>query len=376
MDTASRSTMSFWRPIAVTLIVHTALLGLYVRKYRGDITALVACGDARAQLPAYKQVTKTIGPGGHDGQFYFSLAQSPWTRHGEDLDLPIYRHIRILYPAICWLFSGGDPQALFWVMPIINLLIIAAIAFLGCRFACRYGMSPWWGCAFPAALNLGLPAQHNLTDPLGTLGVAWLIWAWTQRSSWAVFLPATFVAVFAREQNLAIAALVMGFAVLQRRWKDLGAMSLAVAMYGGWLVYLSNLYGKMPFLEGTGNFEAPLSGMIFRWTHLGGNERFSMRLAIIITMAMIHLLYQLGLVCYVAIRGQGDPVVVFMTLGGAALALTAGKFVYGDFWSLTRIFVWMPMGLWILSLQANHRLVLFSLFAAILWPIFGGLGYV
>jgi hypothetical protein len=376
METTSRSVVPFWRPVAVALIVHTALLALYVRKYRGDMTALVACGENRVHLSAYQQITRTIGPGGHDGQFYFALAQTPWDRHGEDLDLPIYRHVRILYPAVCWLCSGGDPQALIWVMPLINLLVIAAVAFLGCRFAYYYGVNPWWGCALPAALNLGLAAQHDFTDPMATLGVIWLIWTWTQRPSWGVTLLATIVAVFAREQNLVVLAVVMRFAFQQQRWKDFTAVTLGLLIYAAWLGYLGCLYGKMPFVEGTGNFEAPLSGIIFRCRHLGGMERFSARFGIIISLAMIHLLFQLGLVCYFSLQRRSDPLVMGMTLAGAALALTAGNYVYVDFWSFTRIFAWMPLGLWLLSLQANYRVVLYSLVVPILWPIFAGLGYV
>src|SRR5581483_3439116 len=112
------------------------------------------------------------------------------------------------------------------------------------------------------------------------------------------------------------------------------------------------------------------------WTHLGGNDHFSRRLAIITALCMVHLLIQLGLMAYAALRRRGDTAVLLMACGGMLLALVGGNLIYRDFWAITRVFVWMPMGLWILSLQARRRWALALLIPAVLWPIVGALRYV
>src|SRR5207244_6853021 len=110
------------------------------------------------------RVTTFSRPICYDGLYYYSLARFPWKRHGDDLDCPAARHVRILYPALCWLLSAGDPRALFWAMPAINLLAVGGLAAFGGAAARRGGLSAWWGVLLPFAVNAGLPLLRDLTD--------------------------------------------------------------------------------------------------------------------------------------------------------------------------------------------------------------------
>jgi hypothetical protein len=80
------------------------------------------------------------------------------------------RHLRILYPLVGWLLSGGDALRLLWVLPAINLGAIAALAAVGALLALRSGLSSWWGFLLPIAVNAGLPALRDLTDNLSVSG--------------------------------------------------------------------------------------------------------------------------------------------------------------------------------------------------------------
>jgi hypothetical protein len=208
------------------------------------------------------------------------------------------------------------------------------------------------------------------------LGIAWLIYAWLRPAAWWTIALAASMAVLAREQNLAIVVLLLGMAVWQRRFGAAGGVMLALGLLAGWVTYLWQLYGQQPFLAVPGNFDVPFSGIGFRLAHLGGNDHFSVRLSIIMAAFMAHLAIQLGLVCYMLFRGQRNAFLLLLTLGGALIALTGGNFLYRDFWTISRVFVWMPMGLWILSLQGQRRAVLAVLTLAVLWPIVGALRYV
>ena len=77
----------------------------------GDPSALVCGGENRIGRFPYEAITKVCGPSGHDGQFYYALSRFPWQKHGDDLDAPALRHVRILYPAICWALSAGDRKS-------------------------------------------------------------------------------------------------------------------------------------------------------------------------------------------------------------------------------------------------------------------------
>src|SRR6185437_13003064 len=125
-----------WRPVAAAALVHLLFLAVYLAKHHGDPSVLVCAGSQRTGVPPYEYVTRTVGPSGHDGQFYYSLARAPWRCHDFDIDVPAGRHLRIGYPALCWLVSAGQPRLLFYVMPAINFLAIVALSALGRFWRC------------------------------------------------------------------------------------------------------------------------------------------------------------------------------------------------------------------------------------------------
>src|SRR5207244_3002432 len=135
-----------------------------------DLSALVCVSPERVGRWPYESIRVGLGTDGFDGQFYYALARDPWHRHDYPLDIPAYRHARILYPALAWLLSGGgDPGRLLWAMPAINLLAAAGLAWLGAGLALRHGRSAWWGFLLPLVVNVGMPALRDLTDPLAAL---------------------------------------------------------------------------------------------------------------------------------------------------------------------------------------------------------------
>src|SRR5437899_1979715 len=115
-------------PILAAVLFHAALLTIYVHRHGKDPAALVCVGEKRIGRPPYEAITKGIGDEGYDGQFYYAIARNPWKRHAPGIDAPAARHLRVLYPTVCWLFSHGLPRLLIWVMPAVNLLAIGGLA--------------------------------------------------------------------------------------------------------------------------------------------------------------------------------------------------------------------------------------------------------
>src|SRR5271165_4146134 len=106
-------TGGIWGPALAALLLHALLVTIYLARNGADPSALVCAGTFRIGQPPYEAITKAMGPSGEDGQFYYSLARSPWRAHGQDIDHPGYRQLRILYPAVCWLWTGGHSHLLF-----------------------------------------------------------------------------------------------------------------------------------------------------------------------------------------------------------------------------------------------------------------------
>src|SRR5438552_3202983 len=130
-------------PIVAAVALHAVLLAIYVHRHGDDPAALVCVGENRIGRPPYEALTTSIGSDGYDGQFYYALARNPWKRHAAGIDSPAARHLRLLYPAVCWLFSHGAPRLLIWIMPLVNLLVIGGLAGLGSMLALRHGMNVW-----------------------------------------------------------------------------------------------------------------------------------------------------------------------------------------------------------------------------------------
>jgi len=366
-------------PVLLTVVVHLGLLVLYVAKHGGDPGSLACVGRALAGKSPYQHIRIAIGPSGYDGQFYYAIAQAPWRTHTDELiDHPAARHARILYPAVCWLFSAGDPERLLWIMPAVNLLVLAALAALGGWYALRLGHSPWWGFTLPLALNAGLPTLHNLTDPLAALAVAALLVGWLSDTRPWVLGACAALAVLAREQNLLIVAILLLASLARGRFDRAVALAAGGAVWGAWLAGLWWAYGVWPMLPGGAAFTYPLVGMLYRLTHPGGNLHFSLRLSLFLMPAFGHLLWQVGLGLYLVgwYGWHRERVLALTALAAMALVLIGGVAIYGDFWSYTRIFFWLPLAIWLISLRSGCTWPAWCLLPAALWPVAGALGYV
>ncbi len=204
-------------PIVVAAAFHAGVIAAYVAAFHGDLSALVCVARERLGRTPFEYIRTGFDRNGYDGQFYYAIARAPWRRHNLGVDAPAVRQARILYPALSWLLSAGDARLLLWVMPLVNLLAIAALAALGAVVARRHGLSPWWGVLLPFAVNAAMPALRNLTDVLSTLAVCALLVAWLLRWPWWALVACAAGALFSREQNVVVVLLVLAFSLRRAR---------------------------------------------------------------------------------------------------------------------------------------------------------------
>ena len=355
-------------PILATVALHAAMLGVYLAAFHGDPSALVCVDQKQIGAAPFEVVRVGFATGGFDGQFYYVIARNPWQWHRAFLDLPSYRHVRLLYPALAWLLSlGGDPRLLFWTLPAINLAAIAGLAWLGVRMARHFGVSVWWGFVLPLAVNDGMPLLRDLTDPLATFAVCGLLASWLLGGRGYHLALWAFVAVFSREQNVAVVSLVLAATLWLRRYRAACGLLAVLAVWGGWISLLHAGYGSWPFLPRSDYFfGVPFKGMWFRWTHLDlSGSRLSAGLHF---SRMLVLTVHCVLAVYLAARTP-DRVVSLLALGGVAMAVLTGMASYEDAWSYTRVFVWVPLAVWLAAVRLRQYRPLWLLVPVALWPL-------
>ena len=126
-------------------------------------------------------------------------------------------------------------------------------------------------------------------------------------------------------------------------------------------------YGEWPVLPRSDYFfGVPFKGMWFRWTHLGlSGSRVSAGLHL---CRMLLLTCHCGLALYLAARTP-DRVVSLLALGGVALAVLTGMASYEDAWSYTRVFVWIPLAVWLAGVRLRLARPMWLLVPVILWPL-------
>lgn len=360
--------------VLVAVVAHVALLGIYLRKYDGNPAALVGASFQMAGKPPWEEVPVAIGAGGYDGMFYYAIARDPWVPHREGVDAPALRHVRVLYPLLSWMLSGGgDARLLLWAMPLVNLLAIAGLTWLGAWFACRNGLAAWWGMVLPFALAAFIPAARNLTDNVSSLAICGLLVTWMLNRSWWSVTLAAFAAVFAREQNVCVVGIVMVAAISQRRAAVAAGTGAALLAWGGWVLILQNVYGQSPFDAGPVGLGFPLQGILHAATNLGGPD-FSTRLAVINALSLLQIGALLSAGFFIVYR-EPRSVLAFTLLGAIVLAFLTTQAVWSDLVAYRRVLAWLPIGIWIFGVTHRTTWMLHLLAAASVFSLAVALHY-
>jgi hypothetical protein len=366
-------TRSIIAAVVATIGVHTALLALYVAKHNGDVTALVGASHSAVGRPPLERVTTSIGPGGYDGMFYYAIARNPWTPHTLGIDNPPLRHVRILYPILCWLVSGGDALRLFWAMPAIQLVIIGALAWLGSWTAWKHGMSVAWGVVLPLVVNAGIPALRDLTDNLSTLLIFALLVAWLFEAPWWSLTLLALAAVFAREQNVLVVGIVMLAAAWKQRYALTSGLVATLVAWLAWATFLHAVYGSWVFENSSLVRGVPFDGLAYGWTHLGGFHH-STRLAIINGLSLGHMAVLLAIAVPAGLFG-GSRVLAAVLLLSLVLAIFATDGIWNDLISYRRVLVGLPLGIWLAGIHGRKSRLLWPLTPAGLFSLAAALRY-
>ena len=193
---------------------------------------------------------------GYDGQVYHLIAHDPWPRKGmakgsaAAIADPALRYQRIFVPALAWLLAFGRDS---WI-DAAYCFVILAFVFLGVywmsRCASRCGRAPEWGLAFLLAPATIVSVDRMTVDIALAALVAGFAY-YSLESSGASERAARFSKVFAiltcaaltRETALPIVAGYAFYLATRRRFAHAFLAAATALPAAGWYLYLAHNLG-------------------------------------------------------------------------------------------------------------------------------------
>jgi hypothetical protein len=199
--------------------------------------------------------------------------------------------------------------------------------------------------------------------------------SWLLRSGGIATVLWAAIAVFSREQNIAVVGLLLVAAVLSGRYGTATGLASVLAAWGVWVVDLRATYGVWPFLPPEGNFTSwPLAGWLSAWKSLSISHGH-VRQAFFNVTSLLQWSLLLAAALRLSAQVQSRPLAVFLVLA-VLLSVMAGPAIYVEMWSYRRVLVWAPLGLWLAAFRLRLAWPLWLLSAGPVWSIAAELGYI
>lgn len=299
-----------WYVGVAALVIAIAISAQNLSRFSGDPSgfARFSVGASRLAEPLIGDVIVEAGSG-HDGKFFFALANDPWLSDPQALapwlDDPLYRAQRMLYPAIAGGFGLASPEVIIWSLLVVNVVALAAGSAAAALVATHHGVSPWSGLAF--VLNPGMLFEM-LIDGSSIVGMAWAFAALallaSNRRIWAAVAFA--LAVLSRETMLLLVFGAFVFDVVKRRLPDWWLLVVPLLAYGSWTAWARARLGAIePRLSVSDlNLDPPFRGLaeaVPTWLGAGG---LTVAVAVLVLAAcavvMLGLWRRASLVSYAA----------------------------------------------------------------------------
>jgi hypothetical protein len=171
------------RPVLVSVVVVLVVYGC-IAGYRLHHDGIAGSVDVGRIYYEKAQTSPTIathahpstepgyaGANGYDGEFYYFIALDPGHAHNYLVE-PGYAYSRIVYPMLSRWLALDDPDAIPYMMLIVNLCAIALTTFLLARWLAARGVSPTLALVYGLFPGLVFSGLNDLTEPLAFFFVA------------------------------------------------------------------------------------------------------------------------------------------------------------------------------------------------------------
>ena len=226
--------------VAVFLLLY---LGIVLARAGGDPLAFARVGEGFRD-------GKPLGEPGYDGQFAYFIALDPRPALvAGRLDVPAYRYQRILYPLLARLLAAGSPSLVPWALVAVNLAAQVAGAFLVEAWLVAHGLSRWYALSYGLWAGLVMAVRLDLNEPLCYALVAGALLA-QHHDRPRLAAACLGLAVFAKETALLVAAALIIWAILARRWNFLFPLSWFLIAFAIFQFLLFRWFGAIGLTSG------------------------------------------------------------------------------------------------------------------------------
>lgn len=231
-----------------------------------------------AQLPPGIPLQPTYG---YDGQFYYRLALNPanlaQTAYGIRADHS-YRFMRIGYPAVTWLVSLGQHSLVPFMLIVVNVAAVGAMAYFGGVLARQGGRHVLWGLLMAAYFGLVTSISRDTAEPLAAAFLLAGLVALRGRRPWAAALLLACGALTRETVMVAVAAIgVVRVVTLVRDRQPPGRDDLPWVLpsvvFAAWQLVILAVTGSLAVAtDGSRNagapFSAPVHAILFNLRHI------------------------------------------------------------------------------------------------------------
>jgi len=365
--TKSKSSKSL---VSILLILFVVLLRFSLGGF--DWTYFVVLGnDSASETLDFTDVMTQEGAG-YDGQFYYGLAQEPFSfekvKGGVIIDHPPYRHQRIFYPFLVHLASFGIKSLVPFMLVLINVISLFVISQVVSSF--QFLQKVKWSFLLPFLISgLWMSLSRDLTE---CVEVAFLMLAFygLLNKKLGQFILFSSAVLLTRETSI----IYVGAMAVMWFWRDyeersfsaalgnLLFLSFPVLLLAGWKYMLLISYPTSEIVSAGSNITFPFNGIYMSFVvNLNGIEttRDLVEFAVWITFIIWQFtLFALGIrsMVFQFKANFVSGALSVLSLIGICFASLFSISIYIDDWAFLRILAALDVFLMLLVLERKKQL--------------------
>jgi len=326
--------------------VHYALLGLLavalwhllvIAGHSWNPTSLFFAGDKYPPPPHLAtQVYQYPNTPGFDGQFYLYIAHDPWNHqdYARYVDNPAMRYRRILFPALAWTLSFGQPTWPTYSYIVVMWLAASLGVYLLADLCLVWGLPTALGMAFLLIPATIVSFDRMMTDVGIPLALVALLWAVERKQSTCAFVALMLVPL-ARETGLALVGAWVLWQAFRRQWRAAAMGAVAAVPTVLWAVWVHQHFGSDQVAWWGWPFEGILTRLstyfLYPAPHLGFQVALFLEY-----LGALGILIAFVWVIWLHARGERSLALLFGLLYTIGISLFAKEDMWGEAYSYVR----------------------------------------
>jgi hypothetical protein len=346
-------------PVLTVALVLAWVLVPRLVAYHGNPTGFVRFGSSFVTYTSPPRDAILASPDGYDGQFFWVQASDPLlikrsTVHRMNAPGQAFRMQRVAYPALAAVIAANQLAAIPWVLLLINVAVVLALAAAFAMRGARCGFAPAWAVALALLPGVLLGTLRDLSDPLALATMVGGLVLWQTGRRWTAAASLS-VAVLAREPMVLAVAAVAGDAGWrawrQQSWRVAAlawpVVLLPFAVFAAWQLYIDLRYGANVSGTASSPFSSPGQNVVDEVRHAIhadlGSGAWSLAYLTVMLVGM--------LASVLAVVRRVTAASLTAVLFAASLSFTT----FGDAWSYGRLSAPMFAALLLDGLEQRRR---------------------